>query len=96
MNKSFDYGIILVERLKKADGVFLGAKSIAKDHALSPTFMEKVAQNLKRAGWLESKRGLGGGYKLKASETTTPKDIFEFFSRSFSICPINRVLKKKL
>lgn len=94
MNKSFDYGIILVERLKKADGAFLGAKSIAEDHALSPAFMEKIAQNLKRAGWLESKRGLGGGYKLKEPNIATTQNIFEFFNKSFAICPINRLNKK--
>ena len=94
MKKSFDYGIILVERLKKAEGAFLDAKSVAKAHALSPAFMEKVAQNLKRAGWLESKRGLGGGYKLKEPNTITTQNVFEFFNKSFAICPINRLIKK--
>lgn len=95
MKKSFDYGIILIERLKKADGAFLGAKNIAKDHALSQAFMEKIAQNLKRAGWLESKRGLGGGYKLKEPNAVTTQSIFEFFNKSFMACPVNRLIKKQ-
>ena len=94
MKKSFDYGVVLVERLKKANGVFLDAKSVAMAHALSPAFMEKIAQNLRRAGWLESKRGLGGGYRLKEPNVITTQNIFEFFNKSFAVCPINRLTKK--
>ncbi len=89
----FDYGVVLIENLKKAGSPacgFLDAKAVARAHKLSPSLMGKVAQDLKNAGWLESKRGSGGGYKLAKNEISV-SDIINFFERPYKICPINRL-----
>lgn len=93
VNKKLDYGLVLIERLKAANGSFLDAKTVAKDHGLPPTYMEKVAQELKQAGWLGSRRGFGGGYALLKPEASTA-DVINFFERPYEVCPINRILKK--
>lgn len=92
MAKKFDYGVILIERLKLAEGGYLDAKSVAKEHNLPKAYMEKVAQELRRAGWLEARRGIGGGYKLikKDSEIS---ELINFFERPYNICPITRLQK---
>ncbi len=92
MSKRFDYGLILVERLKKAPGVFMDVKTVAKEFDIPEAYLEKIAQEFKRAGWLESRRGAGGGYRLK-KEISMP-EIINYFSRPFEICPINRILEK--
>ena len=54
--------------------------------------MEKGGQELRRAGWLEARRGIGGGYKLIKKDF----EIFElinFFERPYNICPITRMQK---
>ncbi|KKT56922.1 MAG: hypothetical protein UW81_C0003G0026 [Candidatus Giovannonibacteria bacterium GW2011_GWC2_44_9] len=92
MAKKFDYGIVLIERLKLAEDGYLNAKSVAKKHGLPEAYMEKVAQELRRAGWLEARRGIGGGYKLIKKDF----EIFElinFFERPYNICPITRLQK---
>jgi len=90
----FDYGVVLIENLKKADltlSGFLDAKAIARAHKLSPSLMGKVAQELKQTGWLESKRGSGGGYKLIKNEVSVA-DVINFFEKPRKICPITRKL----
>ena len=89
----FDYGVVLIENLKIAGlpgSRFLDAKAVARAHKLSPSLMEKVAQELKRGGWLESRRGSGGGYKLIKNKTSVA-DVINFFERPYKICPINRI-----
>ena len=90
----FDYGVVLIESLKKSApqaGGFLDAKAVARTHSLSPSYMEKVAQELKNAGWLESRRGAGGGYRLK-NQAVSVSDLINLFERPYDICPINRIL----
>lgn len=85
----FDYALVLIENLKKAES-FLDAKAVAKMHGLSLSFMGKVAQDLRRAGWLESKRGAGGGYRL--IKNITLSEIMAFFDPRYKFCPITRKL----
>ncbi|MDP2668894.1 MAG: Rrf2 family transcriptional regulator [bacterium] len=93
LNKKLDYGLVLIERLKAANRAYLDAKKIAGEHSLPPSYMEKVAQELKRAGWLDSRRGAGGGYRLLKEEASVA-DVINFFERPYEICPINRIIKK--
>ncbi|QQG42408.1 MAG: Rrf2 family transcriptional regulator [Candidatus Giovannonibacteria bacterium] len=88
--KKFDYGVILIERLKVADGAYLDAKSVAKEHGLPTAYMEKVAQELRRAGWLEARRGIGGGYRLIKKDLQV-SELINFFERPYNICPITRL-----
>lgn len=93
MARKFDYGIILIERLKAAGGAYLDVKSVAKEHGLPLSYMEKVAQGLRRAGWIEARRGIGGGYKLIKKDLAV-SELINYFERPYDICPINRLIKK--
>lgn len=92
--RKFDYGLILTEHLKKSPGEFLDVRNIANEYKIPRAYLEKIAQELRRAGLLESRRGAGGGYRLK-KEDVSVSDIINLFDRPFEICPINR-LKLKL
>ena len=95
LKKKFDYGLVLIERLKASPGAYLDVHSIAEEHSFPEAYMGKVAQGLKQAGWLESKRGLGGGYRLiKNSEEANIQALINYFERPYEICPINRLTKK--
>ena len=90
IKKKIDYGLVLIECLRKGAG-YLDAKTVAREHGLPESYMEKVAQEFKRVGWLESRRGAGGGYRLIKNDISTA-DIINFFERPFDVCPINRIL----
>lgn len=40
---------------------------IAEEEDIPPKFLEQILLQLKRAGWVTSKQGAGGGYTLKVS-----------------------------
>lgn len=87
-NKKFDYGILLVESLKQARGEFVEARTVAEKYGLPRAYLEKIAQEFKRAGLLESRRGKGGGYRLKNPHTASAETIFNLFLRPYEFCPV--------
>ncbi|MEK7085216.1 MAG: Rrf2 family transcriptional regulator [Patescibacteria group bacterium] len=97
MKRKFDYGVILIEHLKTAPGEFIDVRTVAKKHKLPAAFLEKVAQELKRAGWIESRRGFGGGYRLmRDPEQATIAELINFFERTYRLCPMSEVIKIKI
>ena len=88
----FDYGVVLIESLKKSVD-FTDAKAVAHAHNLSPSLMEKVAQEFRRAGWLESRRGFGGGYKLANAGSISMEELIKFFRWPAQACPIIKKIK---
>lgn len=93
MHKRFDYGLIFMEKLKASSDCFLDVRQIAKENNIPGAYLEKIAQELKREGWVESRRGLGGGYRM-SKENISMVDLINFFERPFEICPIKRALEK--
>lgn len=94
MRKKLDYAIILVERLRAAKDEFIDIKAVAHEYRLPPAFLEKVAQELKRVGWVESQRGRGGGYRIsEIGHVITVADIINFFERPYEVCPVMRKIK---
>ncbi len=91
MHKRFDYGLVLVERLKKSPGEFLDVRGIAREYKIPRAYLEKIAQEFKRAGWIESRRGAGGGYRILRDVQMS--ELIKFFERPYEICPITRILK---
>ena len=87
----FDYGVVLIESLKK-NRAFLDAKAVAKAHRLSPSLMEKVAQDFKRIGWLESRRGFGGGYRLV--KKIDLGEIMNLYNSEYKFCPLLKNMNK--
>lgn len=91
MPKRFDYALVLIERLKKDRGAFLDIRTIAHDYDLSRTYLEKVAQGLKNIGWLEGRRGSGGGYRLaKDPRKASVELLINHFERWPKFCPVAR------
>jgi len=91
MSKRFDYGLILIERLKKEPNEFLDVRTIAKEYKIPAAYLEKVAQEFKKAGWLESRRGREGGYRL--IRETSVSDLINFFEKSYQFCPLGKYAK---
>ena len=91
MSKRFDYGLILIERLKKEPRGFLDVRTIAKEYKIPAAYLEKVAQEFKKAGWLESRRGREGGYRL--IRETSVSDLINFFEKSYQFCPLGKYAK---
>ena len=95
MKRKFDYALILLEHLKKSRGGFMNIKTVAEEFKLPAAYLEKVAQELKRAGWLEGRRGFGGGYRLaKDPSAVSVESLISFYEPIYSFCPVLRDLKK--
>ena len=95
MKRKFDYAVILVEYLKDQNGKFVDIKNVAEAFHLPRAYLEKVAQELKRGGWLESRKGIGGGYRLaKDPAALSVETIINFYEPLHSFCPLLRTLKK--
>ena len=95
MRRRFDYALILLEHLKKHEGKFVEVRGVAEEFNLPRAYLEKVAQELKRAGWLEGRRGMGGGYRLaKDPQTVSVDALINFYEPVYSFCPLLRDLKQ--
>lgn len=95
MRKKIDYAIILVDRLKRAEESFIDVSVVAFESRLPYAYLEKVSQELKRKGLLESKRGAGGGYRLaRIHRKVSTGEIINLFYRPYEICPLLRRIKK--
>jgi len=65
ISRKGDYGLLLMKALAQVDeGRFVSLKELAKEKKLPYKFLSQVAGELKAAGILESKEGVGGGYRL--------------------------------
>ena len=95
MRKRFDYGLALIGRLQGESGKFMCMGRIAGELGLPAAYLEKVAQELKRAGWLESRKGPSGGYRLKGGGPPgSVEALVNFYNPMYELCPVLRALKK--
>ena len=67
LSQKSDYGLILLSNLNRSQGQTLSIAKIATKNQISPKFLSQIAQELKKAGILESKEGVLGGYSLAKS-----------------------------
>ncbi|MDP2632123.1 MAG: Rrf2 family transcriptional regulator [Candidatus Curtissbacteria bacterium] len=58
-----DYGLILLSNLSRSKKL-VSISSVAKKNKISPKFLSQIAQELKKAGYISSKEGARGGYRL--------------------------------
>ena len=95
MRKRFDYALALVGHLKGQGRAFVGIKKAAEASGLPKAYLEKVAQELKRSGWLESRKGPSGGYRLlKDPKSVSVQALIKFYSPIQEFCPLLRARKK--
>lgn len=67
LSRKTKYGIkalIYIARAQKEDGL-VSIKSIAEAEEISQKYLESILLTLKKAGFLASRKGKGGGYCLK-------------------------------
>ena len=94
MKKKFDYALILLSHLKRKKDDFVDIRSVAEESNIPRAYLEKVAQELKRAGWLEAREGAGGGYRLVENpEAVSIEKLIDFYEPISSFCPVLRKLK---
>lgn len=63
-SKRVDYGLLLISSLADAGGRFVPLGKIAKGKKIPLKFLSNIAVELAAAGWLKSREGRGGGYRL--------------------------------
>jgi Rrf2 family protein len=65
LSKRTEYGLRAVVQLARLDPTaFIQSKDLAKEEGLPNKFLEAILLALRRGGFLESKVGSGGGYRL--------------------------------
>ncbi|MFA5030781.1 MAG: Rrf2 family transcriptional regulator [Patescibacteria group bacterium] len=65
-----DYAVIILIELAKHKG-YMSLGKLAKERRLPYRYVSRIAGELKKAGFIESKEGVTGGYALAKN----PKDI---------------------
>lgn len=87
-----DYAIRIVLHMAQRGNEILGAAEAAEELGITYGYFNKVAGKIKRAGFLESIQGPGGGYRLaKKAADITLYDIVALMEGEISI---NRCLEK--
>lgn len=79
-----DYSLILLAELGRSSD-FLSLGKIAKKKMLPYRYVSRIAAELKRAGLIESKEGVTGGYRLaKRPEQITAMEVLRVFDDGVS------------
>lgn len=72
LSKRAEYGLRAIVALARLEAnTYVQSKDLSKQENLPNKFLEAILLTLRRAGFLESKVGAGGGYRL----TKQPRDI---------------------
>ena len=79
-NKSTMIAIYAMLDVARANGASVTSTEIAQRHGISKHHLAKVLQQLARAGFLTTTRGVGGGHQLaRDPKNVTLMDIVEVF-----------------
>jgi Rrf2 family protein len=89
MSKKCKYALKALVRLGKEYGKGnLLTEEIAKSANVPKKFLELILLDLKRAGYVQSKSGAGGGYHLIREPTEiTLADVYRFFDGAIALQP---------
>lgn len=83
-----EYALRAVVAIAQADGATAPTQAIAKMTQVPPGYLPKVLQMLGRAGLVESRRGLGGGFRL-----AKPPDALTVLEVVNAVDPIKRITR---
>lgn len=81
-----EYALRAIVAIAQADGNAAATHSIARITKVPPGYLPKVLQMLGRAGLVDSRRGLGGGFKL-----AKPADQMTVLEVVNAVDPIKRI-----
>ena len=77
--------VVMLAHLKKES--LVGSKELAERAKVPPSYIPKLMQNLVKAGIVDSKRGVGGGFQLlKPPEKITIWDVVN------AVDPVQRIV----
>lgn len=95
-SKKIDYGILLMASLPEAgEQRFRSLQDIAQEKQLSAGFLSQVMVPLKKAGLVQSKEGVNGGYQLsRLSTKITLSEIYEAIEGPLSLTACQNEAKK--
>jgi Rrf2 family protein len=72
LSKRTEYGLRAIVALARLDpNVYVQSKDLSRQEGLPNKFLEAILLTMRRGGFLESKVGAGGGYRL----TRHPRDV---------------------
>lgn len=93
-NITTDYSIRIILYLVQCSPRVSSAQEAAKQLGLTYDYFNKVAASLRTAGFIESVKGPGGGYRLARNKS--PKDIslYDIISAAQGNIRINRCLEE--
>jgi Rrf2 family protein len=73
MPKKAEYGLLFLSELAQSDREsYVSVKKVAKENKIPYEFLAKIASSLKEMGIVESKEGVGGGYRLSMNPNDIP------------------------
>ena len=80
------YAVRVMAQLAKNEEKYLSVADIAQSQKLSQKYLEKIISPLSKAGLVESKRGVEGGYKLtRTPEEYNVKEILDAMGESTKV-----------
>lgn len=93
------YGLLLMGELAGVHNTHpVSLVQISRRHGVSLLFLKKIVRSLKASGLVESKEGVGGGYRLaRKPETISMWEIISAFHAAAGdaesaslVCPVNK------
>lgn len=86
LSRKTDYALLMLTALARRGGSFVSVRALAKAYRLSYRFAAEVVGALARAGMLESREGLKGGYRLaRRPADITVRDVVRAMERRTSL-----------
>jgi len=87
LSKQLDYALQLMIRLSKQNqGERLSLRNFSESSGISFLFLQKIARDLKSAGFIDSNRGSKGGYfLLREPKEINLREIFEIIEGPLGI-----------
>jgi Rrf2 family cysteine metabolism transcriptional repressor len=88
-SQKLDYGLFLLTELsRQGKNGPLSLRTIADQNRMSFFFLQKIAYELRRAGFIEASRGKNGGYVLvKPAKKLCLKEVFEALEGPIAVMP---------
>ncbi|SNY47367.1 transcriptional regulator, BadM/Rrf2 family [Orenia metallireducens] len=92
LSRECEYAILALIDMAKDKENLIKINDIAERNGIPKKFLEQILLTLKRTGYVSSKRGIGGGYKLiKKANKITIAEIARLFDGA--LAPVESVSK---
>jgi Rrf2 family cysteine metabolism transcriptional repressor len=86
LSKKVEYALLALQFISSTEGRIVSAKEISDNLNISYEFLSKTLQTLMKKGFIQSIKGVNGGYLLtKDPKETSISEIFEALDESQSI-----------